>query len=240
MVKTNQVKVLEKEKKINNNDNSIYYEENYNDGKRRVFRVIHRPYNSIDLNSLLLQDKNDIKNQYKEKIRNKIPLFGTVNRYNKNPEVFYFRLLNNEYKILIQKKTENTNEEYIYGYKSNKNKNEIIFEINSNYEILNDYIEYKYIKIGKHFHKNEKGIIYNYCPIQSKELSDIINFKCSSENCDSKANYIFSESKFEVICEHKEKDEKDCSGNSDNFLVKQIIDFMKNNSEINDIQFIHK
>jgi len=145
---------------------------------------------------------------------------------------------NKKYKILIKKTISNKKEDYLIGYDSTQNKNEIIFEINNKILYLNEYIIVRNKKIGFHFHKNEFGNVFNYFPTPFQTLQDIIQYKCCLRDCESRAEYYLKTKKFEIIKEHTKSNESHYFSNYNNYIFKKITEFMKTNSDIKDLQFI--
>ena len=214
-----------------------------------IFKIKNNFINKKDkkINYNIFSFKKDTKKYNKKNNNNIYNVNNIKNNENKNNDNSYQNINNNIdldknkiYKIQIKKNISNEKEGYLIGVDSIQNKNEIIFEINNNILYLNEYIIIKNQKIGFHFHKNESGNIFNYFPIPFQTIPDIIEYKCCLKDCESKAYYNFKDKKFEIIKDNSNSNEFHYFSNYNNYIFKKIIEFMKLNSDIKDLQFILK
>ena len=246
------------EKNVNTKeDNNIFN----NDINKNNINISNKP-NNIYSNNKPNQNKQIHINKKSSKIKNKIKrIYNDDKKCNiKNKNTYNPNEVNNnenkdnnniniddekdvaddnkKYKILIKKTVSNKKEDYLIGYDSTQNKSEIIFEINNKILYLNEYIIVRNKKIGFHFHKNEFGNVFNYFPTPFQTLQDIIQYKCCLRDCESRAEYNLKTKKFVIIKEHSKSYESHYFSNYNNYIFKKITEFMKNNSNVKDLQFI--
>ena len=92
--------------------------------------------------------------------------------------------------------------------------------------------------MGTHFYKNEKGEIYNYFG-NNKEIKDTkMNYRCTLKNCKSTAFYDLKTREFKIIKEHTQPYENHSCSNHNNNKTKKMIEYLKNNQDITDLQLI--
>lgn len=200
------------------------------------------------------------------KKRNSSPKFSTLKYKNKNISKNTInqksnKIKNNNLKFLIETKNEldisqeenKKDKQEIININENDEKNKIIslnekeayFEIKDKYLKHNNLlteIEQKYFgenkRLGTHFYKNEKGEIYNYFG-NNKEIKDTkMNYRCTLKNCKSTAFYDLKTREFKIIKEHTQPYENHSCSNHNNNKTKKMIEYLKNNQDITDLQLI--
>ena len=151
--------------------------------------------------------------------------------------------INKEQIINLSEEEEKENE---INHNSNFiNKNEAYFEIKDKYTkhkyLLTD-IEQQYIgenkRLGGHFHKNENGEIYNYFGNNKEIKNNKMNYRCTLKGCKSLAVYNIQLREFNIIRGHTLPYENHFNSRSNNIKSRQLIEYLKNNQNITDLQII--
>ena len=221
--------------------------------------------NEINDSSMLFLNKkrnNSIKffiEKFKDK---KIVLFKSIKKKNKikirknNSKKFLVKSIdkldninqnevnNNEKIINIDEKEEET-ENNIKFHINNINKNEVFIIVKDKYlkhkQLLTE-IEQKIIgenkRFGTHFHKNEKGEVYNFFG-NNKEIKDFnMNYRCTLKGCKSSAIYNLNLREFKILREHTKPYEEHFCFKPNKIKTKQIAEYLRNNKNITDLQII--
>ena len=93
-------------------------------------------------------------------------------------------------------------------------------------------------RLGTHFHKNEKGEVYNYFGNNREIKNYNMNYRCTLKGCKSLAIYNIQKREFNILRDHTKPYEKHFCSNPNNDKTKKIVDSLKNNENIKDIQII--
>jgi hypothetical protein len=153
---------------------------------------------------------------------------------------------NHKEEIIDLNEEEKENENELNNNNSNLiNNKEVYFEIKDKYlrhnYLLTD-IEQKYIgekkRLGTHFHKNEKGEIYNYYGNNKEIKNNNMNYRCTLKGCKSLAVYNIQLREFKIIREHTLPYENHYCSCPNNAKTKQLIDYLKANQNLTDLQII--
>ena len=221
--------------------------------------------NEINDSSMLFLNKkrhNSIKFFIEKFKHKKIVLFKSIKKKNKikirknNSKKFLVKSIdkldninqnevnNNEKIINIEEKEEET-ENNIKFHINNINKNEVFIIVKDKYlkhkQLLTE-IEQKIIgenkRFGTHFHKNEKGEVYNFFG-NNKEIKDFnMNYRCTLKGCKSSAIYNLNLREFKILREHTKPYEEHFCFKPNKIKTKQIVEYLRNNKNITDLQII--
>ena len=221
--------------------------------------------NEINDSSMLFLNKkrnNSIKffiEKFKDK---KIVLFKSIKKKNKikirknNSKKFLVKSIdkldninqnevNNNEKIINIDEKEEKIENNIKFHINNINKNEVFIIVKDKYlkhkQLLTE-IEQKIIgenkRFGTHFHKNEKGEVYNFFG-NNKEIKDFnMNYRCTLKGCKSSAIYNLNLREFKILREHTKPYEEHFCFKPNKIKTKQIVEYLRNNKNITDLQII--
>ena len=221
--------------------------------------------NEINDSSMLFLNKkrhNSIKffiEKFKDK---KIVLFKSIKKKNKikirknNSKKFLVKSIdkldninqnevNNNEKIINIDEKEEKIENNIKFHINNINKNEVFIIVKDKYlkhkQLLTE-IEQKIIgenkRFGTHFHKNEKDEVYNFFG-NNKEIKDFnMNYRCTLKGCKSSAIYNLNLREFKILREHTKPYEEHFCFKPNKIKTKQIVEYLRNNKNITDLQII--
>ena len=221
--------------------------------------------NEINDSSMLFSNKkrnNSIKffiEKFKDK---KIVLFKSIKKKNKikirknNSKKFLVKSIdkldninqnevNNNEKIINIDEKEEKIENNIKFHINNINKNEVFIIVKDKYlkhkQLLTE-IEQKIIgenkRFGTHFHKNEKGEVYNFFG-NNKEIKDFnMNYRCTLKGCKSSAIYNLNLREFKILREHTKPYEEHFCFKPNKIKTEQIVEYLRNNKNITDLQII--
>ena len=93
-------------------------------------------------------------------------------------------------------------------------------------------------RFGTHFHKNEKGEVYNFFG-NNKEIKDFnMNYRCTLKGCKSSAIYNLNLREFKILREHTKPYEEHFCFKPNKIKTKQIVEYLRNNKNITDLQII--
>ena len=225
-------KIIENISKINTNKKIF----NINQVDNETSLLNHKRYNSIKF-SLLKYKKKKISQLKISKIKNNKIIFSIET---KNEPVI-------EKEVKEKEEILDVNENNEAHKNFNLNDKEIYLEIKDKYlkhnKLLTE-IEQKYFgknkRLGTHFHKNEKGEIYNYFG-NNKEIKDNkMNYRCTLKGCKGRAVYNLEKKEFIILREHNKPYENHSCYNHNSDKAKHMIEYLKNNQNINDLQLILK
>ena len=233
---------------INNNNNSIILL-NKKRNNTKKFEIEINEKNEKNKISLfkIRRASNKIKEEKIKKEKRKEDTIKINNSSHLLFEVSHIDLSNVDEKQ--KEETINLNEEEKENDINNNtniiNNKEAYFEIKDKYlkhnNLLTD-IEQKYIgekkRLGTHFHKNEKGEIYNYFGNNKEIKNNNMNYRCTLKGCKSCAVYNIQLREFKIVREHTQPYEKHYCSCPNNSKSKQLIDYLKNNQNLTDLQII--
>ena len=240
-------KIIDNIKKVENNDNlSVVNDSNNNSmlflNKKRnnsIKFLIERFKSNKFISFKISNNKNTSK-----KIKNKNSKKFIIESIEKRNDINSSEDNNNEEIINVDEKKEENDNNAIF-HQTIINKNEVYIEIKDKYikhKSLLTEIEQKIIgenkRFGTHFHKSENGEIYNYFG-NNKEIKNYnMNYRCSLKGCKSCAAYNLNSREFKILREHSKPYEEHYCFKPNKKQTKQIIEYLRNNQNLRDLQII--